>query len=151
MNYTLEVLRVKNKEITMTVNQFLDLTNNKKSLMEIQLENLDINKLLNNESFKKFIIGGLAVSMYMINTKTAFALSPDLSGIDKMGMTFLHIIQTAGYWICLVMGIVSVLKEITKGGDNFGNIGKIILKYVISFASLYMLPYFFEIVKECFN
>lgn len=139
------------KNISMSLNQFLDLANDKKTLLEIQLENIDTEKLLNNIALKKILISGLAVGMYIINTKTAFASTPDLTGIDEMGRTFLHIIQTAGYWICLVMGIVSVLKEITKGGDNFGNIGRVILKYVISFASLYMLPYFFEIVKGCFN
>lgn len=138
------------KDISMSLNQFLDLANNKKTLTQIRYENLDIDKLLKSKKFKSFLVSGLALGIHLISTKTVFALSPDLSGIDKMGMTFLHIIQTAGYWICLVMGIVSVLKEITKGGDNFGNIGKVILKYVISFASLYMLPYFFEIVKGCF-
>lgn len=139
------------KDISMSLNQFLDLSNDKKTLIEIQLENINTEKLLNNLAFRRFVISGFAIGMYIINTKTVFASTPDLTGIDKMGMTFLHIIQTAGYWICLVMGIVSVLREITKGGDNFGNIGKIILKYVISFASLYMLPSFFEIVKGCFN
>lgn len=138
------------KDISMSLNQFIDLSNNKKSLIQIRFENLDLNRLLENKKFKNFLIGGLAVGIHLINTKTVFA-APDLSGIDRMGMTFLHIVQTAGYWICLVMGIVSVLKEITKGGDNVGNIGKVILKYIISFASLYMLPYFFDIVKGCFN
>lgn len=138
------------KDISMSLNQFIDLSNNKKSLIQIRFENLDLNRLLENKKFKNFLIGGLAVGIHLINTKTVFA-APDLSGIDRMGMTFLHIVQNAGYWICLVMGIVSVLKEITKGGDNVGNIGKVILKYIISFASLYMLPYFFDIVKGCFN
>lgn len=138
------------KDISMSLNQFIDLSNNEKSLIQIRFENLDLNRLLENKKFKNFLIGGLAVGIHLINTKTVFA-APDLSGIDRMGMTFLHIVQTAGYWICLVMGIVSVLKEITKGGDNVGNIGKVILKYIISFASLYMLPYFFDIVKGCFN
>lgn len=138
------------KDISMSLNQFIDLSNNKKNLTQIRFENLDLNRLLENKKFKNFLIGGLAVGIHLINTKTVFA-APDLSGIDRMGITFLHIVQTAGYWICLVMGIVSVLKEITKGGDNVGNIGKVILKYIISFASLYMLPYFFDIVKGCFN
>ncbi|MEG2289669.1 MAG: hypothetical protein RSC24_06845 [Clostridium sp.] len=136
---------MKRKEITMTLNEFLDYTDSKKSF-----DITNLNEVLNSGEFTKFLIIGLAVGLYMINTKTAFALTPDLSGIDKMGHTFLYIVQTAGYWICLVMGIVAVLKEITKGGDNVGNIGKVILKYVISFASLYLLPTFFDIVKGCF-
>lgn len=131
---------MKRKEITMTIAEFMDYT--EKSKFE---------RFFKSKEFKGLVTISLAIGLTLLNSTIAFAGQPNLSGIDRMGSIFLHIIQTAGYWICLVMGIVSVLKEITKGGDNFGNIGKVILKYVISFASLYMLPYFFEIVKECFK
>ncbi len=131
---------MKRREITMSLSEFLNMTR------ENELE-----RLINNKKFKGFLVAGLATGLFIINNNVVFAANPNLSGIDKMGQTFLHIIQSAGYWICLVMALVTILREITKGGDNFGQIGKVILRYIIAFSALYFLPYFFDIVKECFK
>lgn len=135
---------MRKKEITMSINEFLDYTEKNK------LERLAY-QLLNNKNFKTFIIFSLAVALILIDKQVAYATTPDLSGIDKMGRTFLGIIQHGGYWITLVMGLIDVIKQVPRGGDGFGNIGKIIAKYILIFASLYFMPYMFDIVKDCFR
>ena len=54
------------------------------------------------------------------------------------------------YWICLIKGLVDVGREVSRGGDNIGNIGKIVLKYVLAFATLYIMPYLFDLVRDNF-
>lgn len=135
---------MRKKEITMSINEFLDYTEKTK------LERLAY-QLLNNKNFKTCIIFSLAVALILIDKQVVYASTPDLSGIDKMGRTFLGIIQHGGYWITLVMGLIDVIKQVPRGGDGFGNIGKIVAKYILIFASLYFMPYMFDIVKDCFR
>lgn len=131
----------RNKEITMTINEFLEYTETN------QLERM-CRKILNNNNMRKIVVLLLAIGFILID-QPVFA-TPNLSGVDKLGSIFLSILQRGGYWICLIMGIKDIICALVKGGDNFKEIGKVIMTYVVAFASLYMLPYLFDLAKSCF-
>lgn len=133
---------MKRKEI-MTISEFLNMTR------ESELE-----RFLNNKKFKSVVIVGVAIGLCLINTKvtgaaTNTALNTD--SIDKLGNTFLSLVRKSGYWICLVMGIVNCVKVGLQGGDKAGDIAKVIFKYVLVFASLYLLPFLFDLVEASFK
>ena len=130
---------MKRKEITMTISEFMDYT--EKSKLE---------RCLYNKKFQKLVITSLALIL-MFTSVQANAADLNTSGIDKLGNTFLILLQKGGYWICLVMGVKDIIRQLMKGGDNIGDVGKVIVRYVLAFASLHMLPYFFDLAAECFT
>lgn len=130
---------MKRKEITMTISEFLDYT-----------EKTKFERFFENTEFKVMITMGLAVGLILLNSTIAVAGQPNLNGIDRLGNTFLSLVRKSGYWICLVMGAVNCIKVGLQGGDKAGDIMKVIFKYVLIFASLYLLPFLFDLVKESF-
>ncbi|WP_194190355.1 hypothetical protein [Clostridium chrysemydis] len=130
---------MKRKEITMTISEFINYTDQNK-----------LERFLVNKSARNLIVSGLAVAL-MLTSVQANALDVNTSGIDKLGNTFLVLLQKGGYWICLVMGIKDIISQLMKGGDNINDVGKVIVKYVLAFGSLYMLPYLFDLASECFK
>lgn len=129
---------MKRKEI-MTINEFLNMT-----------KESDLERVLNNKKFKTIAIVGMAIGLSLLNTKVTGA-APNTDAIDRLGNTFLSLVRKSGYWICLVMGIVNCIKVGLQGGDKAGDIAKVIFKYVLVFASLYLLPFLFDIVESSFK
>ena len=129
---------MKRKEI-MTINEFLNMTR------ESNLE-----RVLNNKKIKTMAIVGMAIGLSLLNAKVTGA-AQNTDAIDKLGNTFLSLVRKSGYWICLVMGIVNCIKVGLQGGDKAGDIAKVIFKYVLVFASLYLLPFLFDIVESSFK
>ena len=131
---------MKRKEITMTINEFMDYT-----------EQTKFQRLINDRAFKNTIIIGLALGLVLLNTTTTYASEPNLNGIDKLGNTFLRLVRKGGYWICLIMGIINCVKVGLQGGDKAGDIMKVVFKYVLIFASLFLLPFLFDLVESSFR
>ncbi len=86
---------------------------------------------------------------YLINNPT-HVLAVDLESVDKLGNTFLNILQRVGYWIALLSALAEIVKTSMRGGNNTAEIGKIIMKYLLIYASLYLMPYMFGLVREAF-
>lgn len=97
---------------------------------------------------KNRYIKGLAtfVLANMMYVKTALA-NPDK--VAKAGGAILNIVRSFGYWICLIMCIVEIIKSLMQGDTK--SISKIIAKYAIGFGSFYFLPWFFDLIKEMFS
>lgn len=146
------LVMISNVEVTMNVEQFRAYRSGELNLLEIKMIN-DLDEELgwlienDNKAYRNVVVG-LAFTMTALSSSLVFASG--LDSIDTLGNTFLNIVRRAMYWICLIKALVDVGKEVSRGGDNMGNIGKIIMKYVLAFATLYLLPWLFDLVKESF-
>ena len=95
------------------------------------------------ERMTAIVIGSL---MY---AEKAFALAAPATGkIDKLGFTLLGFCRTIGYWACIIMCSIEIIKALMQG-DTKG-ISSIISKYILGFAALYFLPWIFDIIKTAF-
>lgn len=130
---------MKRKEITMTISEFMNYT--EKSKYE---------RFFESKEFKGMVVIGLALGLILINSTSVYA-APNTNGIDKLGNTFLRLVRKGGYYICLVMGIINCIKVGLQGGDKSSDIMKVLFKYVLIFASLYLLPFLFDLVEESFR
>lgn len=68
--------------------------------------------------------------------------------VDKAGFTILGIVRSFGYWICIIMCIIEIIKSLLQGDTK--SVGKIIAKYIIAFSAFYFLPWLFDIIKQIF-
>lgn len=137
------------KEITMTIPQFLAYERGEKTIRNIEIENgleCIATKIINNDRLRKmsvFVIAGLNY------TSTVLADTADAVGrIDSAGNMFLGIIQSIGYWLCLIGCIMEILKSVMNGSSK--DVGKVMLKYLLIFAALYLMPFAFNLIKEIF-
>lgn len=138
------------KDVTMTLKQFMELQRKEKDLIDIRIENKNL--LIIDPKVEKFIVFGVACTMFLItNTKTAYA-SEAIPAIDTIGNRLLGIAQQVGYWLCLVLCIKEILTEILQGNaiTNPSDLAKPIVKYCIAFASIYFMPSLFDWIKEVF-
>lgn len=138
------------KEITMTIHQFLQYERGEKSIKDIEIENgLEsiATKIINNDRLRKmaaFVIAGLNY------TSTVLADTAEAVGrIDSAGNMFLGIVQSIGYWLCLIGCIMEILKSVMNGSSK--DVGKIMMKYLLIFAALYLMPFAFNLIKDIFS
>lgn len=136
-------------KITMSHAQFLEWKNSDKTTIDIKLENLGIK---NVKDFEKQLVVSVGTALFLINNPSVAidASNIDLSGIDNLGNTFLNIVRNVGYWIALISALTEIIKTSMRSGNNANEIGKIIMKYLLIYASLYLMPWLFDLVKEAF-
>lgn len=138
------------KEITMSIPQFLAYKRGDKSLKDIKLENgLEsmAAKIIKDDRLRKMTVFTLASLNYIsvVSADTSDAVAK----INNAGNTFLSIFQTIGYWLCLIGCIMEVLKSVMNGSSK--DVGKIMLKYLLIFASIYLMPWAFNLIKDIFS
>lgn len=119
-----------------TIPEYLEMIRAKKELDEIDI------------SYDKISAMFLGTVLYCNNV---YAVpSGGMKGIDKFGMRVLSILRSVGYWVCLLMCIKEIIQSATSGGDT-KDILKIIIKYVIIFGSLYLVPEIFDMIPQSMN
>ena len=101
----------------------------------------------NKERYKRNILAFSIATINFLNPITASA-EVDISKIDDLGNKFLNTIRGGGYWIILIIAVADVIKTAMKGGKN--EIGNTIIKYLLIYASLYILPLLFDMIREVF-
>ena len=138
------------KEITMSIKQFMEVQAAEKTYKDIEIENGLENlatKIINDDRLRRltvFTIAGLNyASEVLADTSQAVAK------INVAGYTFLNIVQTLGYWLCLIGCIMEILKSLMNGSSK--DIGKLMLKYLLIFAALYLMPWAFDLIREIFG
>lgn len=138
------------KEITMSIPQFLAYERGEKTLKDVKLENgLEpiAQRIINNDRLRRmtvFVIAGLNYA------NTVLANTTDAVGrIDSAGNMFLGIVQSIGYWLCLIGCIMEILKSVMNGSSK--DVGKIMMKYLLIFAALYLMPFAFNLIKDIFS
>lgn len=133
-------------EIVMSHKQYLQWKNNEKSTIDIKLENIGIR---NGKTFRKELVIGLGTTLFLINNPS-ICFGADLGKIDILGNKFLEIVRRVGYWIALISALVEIIKTATRSGNNNSEIAKIIMKYLLIYATLYLMPWLFDMVREAF-
>lgn len=145
-------------QIIFTEQQWRDYKENKTNLLAVKLnrdfntiktKNLNISQFnIDTAKYKKVIVFGITLTLLIIssNIKTYAAVNTD--GLEELGRTFVNLIQLAGYWLCFSKGLIDIIKEVLKGGDKAEGIAKILINYTLAFASFYLLPTLFDLIKS---
>ena len=132
-------------KFTLNHEEFLQYKYNNKSLLSLKLK-----RLFENELFKKSLISiGESSIMIILNANNCYAVA-DMSKIDVAGNMFLDIVKHAGYWIILIVAICNVIKTATTTNNN-SDIFKVIAKYILIYATLFILPWAFDLVEGVFK
>lgn len=101
----------------------------------------------NKERLKRNLtVFTLATAMYL-NPVVAYA-EADLTKIDGLGNRFLNTIRVGGYWIILIVAVADIIRIAIKGSKN--EIGNAIIKYLLIYSSMYILPLLFDMIREVF-
>lgn len=74
--------------------------------------------------------------------------SAAVSKINSAGYMILSVAQSIGYWLCLVGCIIEILKSVMNGTSK--DAGKIMIKYILYFAALYLMPFAFDMIRDIF-
>lgn len=101
-----------------------------------------LGEALKNNRMKKFIVTLLGSSLYF---KEVFATS---KGIDPLGWKLLGLIRQYAYWILLLYCIVEIIRAGLNGDSK--KTFPILMKYLIIFASMYLVPELFDAIKGSF-
>jgi len=121
---------------TWTIPEYMEIIRAKKELCKNRV---------NFEKISSLFLGSI---FYCSNAYAAPA--GGLKGIDVFGTKVLSILRSVGYWVCLLMCIKEIIQSATSGGET-KDILKIILKYVIIFGSLYLVPQLFDMIPSSFS
>lgn len=151
------LIQKSNIQVTFTEQQWRDYKENKTNLLAVKLNrDFNINPLQNLNTFqfnidtlkyKKIIVFGMTLTLLIISSNIKTYASINTDGIDRLGKTFVDLIQLAGYWLCFSKGLIDIIKEVLKGGDKAEGIAKILINYTLAFASFYLLPTLFDLIK----
>lgn len=134
-------------KVVMNHGQYLDWKYGNKTIFDIKLENLGIKR---NKKIEKELVLGLALGGFLLSNPTV-AYGLELGAIDRLGNTFLSIVRKASYWIVLVLALTQITKSAMKSGNSTSEIAGIIVRYLLIYASLYLMPYLFDLVEEAFR
>lgn len=139
----MDIVKSLNIEVVMSWEEWVMYKKGELTLTEIKLGYKE------KDLIKKVLVVSLAY--FFIEQSKVFAYGPDgLNAIDTLGNKFLSIAQQITYWICIVMAIVDVAKEVLKGSNQASGIGKVLMKYVLAFTSIYLIPWLFDLIRESF-
>lgn len=123
------------REITMTIPQFNAFSRGEITLAEIKkINGLETvaERILNDKRLTNlcvFLVGNLN---YCQSFVSASPVDGALEPINVAGGAMLTIVQTASYWLCLLMCLIEILRALMNGqGDKCG---KIVIRYVCIFA-----------------
>ncbi len=90
-----------------------------------------------------FTVAGLNYASAVLADTTAA-----VGKIDSAGSMILGVSQSIGYWLCLVGCIVEILKSVMNGTSK--DAAKIMIKYILYFAALYLMPFAFDMIRDIF-
>lgn len=140
------------KEITMTINQFMEIQRGNMSLENL-LNNNNLEELageiLKNKRLTKFVVITTALINMSINVyandETAKAVAQIQSAENQIVPVILAVIGA----ICTIACIAEIGKSlISKKGND---IGQIIMKYILAFAGSCAVPWIFRIIRGMFK
>lgn len=137
------------KEIIMSIPQFLQYQRGEKTIKDIELENgLEsiATKIMKDTRLRKMAVFTIASLNYMSTVQAA--ATDAIARIDSAGYMFFGIIQSIGYWLCLIGCIMEILKSVMNGSSK--EVGKLMMKYILIFAALYLMPFAFNLIREIF-
>lgn len=119
------------------------------------LRRLKNNKIEYEEEFAKFVLKDKNLTrktvfvMANLLSVDKVVLASNVGAIDKAGSMLFSICKNFGYWVALIMCIIEIIKSLMQNDTK--SISKIVVKYVIAYASFYFLPWIFTLIEECFR
>lgn len=128
---------------TYTWDEFMDSYNKRKNM---ELLAKEINKDNRLKKMAVFVLGSL---MYADNVHAAGNTVDAITKLNAAGNTLLGVMQTIGYWVALIMCIVEILKSLSAGDTK--SIGRIIVKYLMAFAGIFVLKWLFDLIRLTFG
>ena len=142
--------------VTMSFEQYRMYKSGELSLCEIKdmkRAEQEINKLLAYpQVFKKAtVIVALLMSLeskcYAMAVETGFDQQMDRLGkiVDKT-MQIVYVIQTVGFIICLIMGLIEIIKALVN--KDTGAIISVGIKYLLGFSALFIFPYLLKMIFD---
>lgn len=112
-----------------------------------------VKKLSANPRIKKMAIfvGAVTIDFKAFGKKAFAETSTEeaFKQIDKAGFMFLSLAQKIGFWVCIVLCTIEILKCLFSGDNR--DMVKIIMKYLIALFSLYALPFAFNLIVAMFS
>lgn len=132
-----------NRTKIMSWDEFINDYNERKN---IELLAKEINKDNKLRNMVAFVFGSL---MYVDNACAAGSTVDAVTKLNTAGNTLLGVMQTIGYWVALIMCIVEILKSLSAGDTK--SIGKIIVKYLMAFAGIFVLKWLFDLIRLTFG
>lgn len=122
-------------------------------IKDLKKANIEINRLLDNPLvFKKVT---LIVALLMTVETKCYALTQSpgfenqmskLKEIVDRTMEIVYVIQIVGFIICLIMGLIEIIKAIiNKDNAQIISVG---IKYLLGFSSLFIFPYLLRMILE---
>lgn len=135
------------KKITMSIPEFCAYSRGEINLNDIYINRSTqriLNKMCKNNNFKKIMVFFLANILILNTSFTACAV--DTTKIDNLGRTILTLVQSIGYWFCIIMASKEILTALLENRSK--DVGGIILKHLIAFGGFYALPWCFDLIKE---
>lgn len=133
------------KEVTMSINQFMQVQRGELTYKEIQASRYVENRIMSDKRLRAMATFVTGTFLYCEKAMAA----ADLSKLDNGGMLLLEVVRRFGYWVCIIMCITEIIRTLMRG--DYEGIGKIVMKYSLAFASFYFLPYLFDIIKGIFS
>ncbi|WP_111930533.1 hypothetical protein [Clostridium tertium] len=143
-----------NREVTFTREQWKGYKEGVLTLDDvyrINLVNKEIGKL-NKTAYNllAFMVASTVGVIESYKNTLAVTTSNPIGSIDNLGNVFLGIFQGLGRWVILIMAFIEIIKAVMKGSSSTSEIFGIVFKYVIVFATMFLLPYFFDVVAGAF-
>lgn len=137
------------KTIIMTIPQFNAIQRGDLTYKDLEIETM-ASKILKNARLTKCFVLSLAFINMANKVYADSGTLGDITGkINITGNMFLDVVQTVARWTCLVMALVEITKNIMNG--NTKDIAKIMFKYLIAFASTFLMPFAFDLVEQIFK
>jgi len=98
------------------------------------------------KQLQKHIVIILGVALFLINNPTKI-MAVNFSGLDNLGNSTLYVFKRVGYWIATLGAITEIIKSSMQGSDR-EEIFKVIVKYALIYASLFLVPQLFTLIGE---
>lgn len=145
------IIYMSNIEVTMNLQQYIAYKNNKLTLADIKFVNSVDKEILNIKNNNKNLYRNIVITLACCLNTTAVAYADSFAAIDRLGYTIFSVIQNAMYWVCLISLAIEVGKCVGKMGNNgLSELLKIILKYLLCFATMYFITDLFDMIKNSF-
>lgn len=123
------------KTETMTIPEFLNKDN-------YDIEHIATN-IRKNKVVERFTVTFIACCLY---AKKALAAG---EGVDILGNKFLLLIRQWAKWVLLIMCAIECIRAGINGESK--DIGRIIIKYLLLYASLFLVPMLFDMIAASFS
>lgn len=135
------------KKITLSIPEFLSYERGEKTLSQI-VDERKIEKLLSDPKIFKVSTITLALVMTISEKAMAVDVLVKLSKLEEAAALVINLIQQVGFLICTIMALIELIRAMVK--KDLNEISSIFVKYILGFASLYALPWAFEIIRGMF-